>query len=438
MSVAIFGLWRNWAIGVGFLTLLTFVAPLLSHGWLLVMNIAVWLALQWIRAILKHREVPSCSRFMQDISTTILITTCIVAFVYFGSRMGLNFKEASGEDFTLESPMLIVLISSPVVTLVSACFLFARNEPLVCQQCKLRYGNVIECGFIGALYRREWQYQTRLLMCLGLSLSVIVWGYYLLHYVNVNLNRSDYFYFLWLPLVIYVLTLIYLGCRYYSIWEMYCQNDEGHYVTTPGATRLRYLLICRDHIFINLHMADVKSGIHPGEKCFDTPAKVRIPYREREDISEARRLFESVTGIHEADIRLIYSSPDPVTYQNIFHYFAFVDDENVVEGSKIRGEWLTLGELTQLINNRMASRELDHEFSRIYRVAMAWKTYDTEGRRLYNIKNYRPTFRLRDLRHWDVDYDDPTWLMVGEHNEDTPFFRLNRFFRQLTHKLRLS
>lgn len=434
MSVAIFGLWRNWAVSVGFLTLLTLLAPFLSHGWLLAANIVVCIALQLVRKDLRSRKVPSCSRFMDEISKTILITTAIVAFFYLGEKIGIQFKEFSGEDITLDSPLLIVLISSPVVAVVCACFLHARSEPLVCQQCKLRYGNVIENGFVGGLYRNEWRYQTRLLMWLGIGLTVIDWGYYCLRYVNVNLNRADIFYFLWLPLALYVLSLIYLGCRYFSVWMLYCQNDKGKFVSSPGATTLRFLMISGDHIFINIKADDILKQTGATQRIFDTPAKVRISYREREDLNEARRMFESVTGIKNADIRLIYTSPDPITYQNYFHYFAFVNDEAETADAKVKGEWISLGELTQLINSKLAARELSQEFNRIYRVAMAWKTYDKQGRRLYDIKHYRPTFRLRDIRGWDVDYDDPGWLRVGEHNEDSAIFRISGFFRKLTKK----
>ena len=49
----------------------------------------------------------------------------------------------------------------------------------MCQKCKLRYGNVIEHGFIGELFSREWRYQTSLLFTLSLLLTVVDWGYYL-------------------------------------------------------------------------------------------------------------------------------------------------------------------------------------------------------------------------------------------------------------------
>lgn len=63
---------------------------------------------------------------------------------------------------------------------------------------------------------------------------------------------------------------------------------------------------------------------------------------------------------------------------------------------------------------------------------MAWKTYDREGKRLYPIKHYRPTFRLRDLKDWDVDYSDTSWFAVAENNQDRPFFRTRKFWRKIT------
>ena len=63
---------------------------------------------------------------------------------------------------------------------------------------------------------------------------------------------------------------------------------------------------------------------------------------------------------------------------------------------------------------------------------MAWKTYDRQGRRLYPIKHYRPTFRLRDLKDWDVDYSDLSWMSIAENNQDRPFFHTRRLWRKIT------
>lgn len=427
MTAAIFSLWRNWAISVGVLTVLAFLAPIVPQMWLLPIDITALFVLAVARRIQRTMKVPSCQRMLDEVSIIVLVSAVLIAVICMLSPTG-GLREGSGEPFTADSPLIAILITAPSTVIVTACFLLNRREPLVCRKCKMRYGNVIEHGFIGGLYRQEWRFQTRLLMILSGCLAVVDWGYYMLQYVNVNLNRADYFYFIWLPMVIYLLSLIYLGSRYYSMWVYYCHNDEGHFVEQPGSTTLRYLLIKDGRILIDMtHTADhfPNGGVI---KRFDTPVVVKLPYRESENLADAEMQFHQATGIREATIRPIYESPDNVTYRNIFHYFVFIDDEALVADSKVRGEWLTFNEIYELMQHRVMARELVSEIKRIYDVAMAWKTYDRKGHRLYDIKHYHPTFHLRDIRKWDVDYNDETWLKVSHFNEDKPFFRIRKFF----------
>ena len=79
--------------------------------------------------------------------------------------------------------------------------------------------------------------------------------------------------------------------------------------------------------------------------------------------------------------------------------------------------------------NRL-SPMLANELVRIHTITMAWKTYDRRGHRLYPIKNYKPIFRLRDFKEWDVDFNDPVWLQISVENEDRPFFRVRRVWRK--------
>lgn len=125
-----------------------------------------------------------------------------------------------------------------------------------------------------------------------------------------------------------------------------------------------------------------------------------------------------------------------MTYRNIFHFFAFVDNKEDITESKIHGEWFSLGELRQLMMQHLTGNDLNSEMARIYRIAMAWKTYDREGRRLYKFKHYRPTFRIKDIRNWEVDYNDGHWLSVGRLNEDSHLFRLRRFLKRIEDKIR--
>ena len=93
-------------------------------------------------------------------------------------------------------------------------------------------------------------------------------------------------------------------------------------------------------------------------------------------------------------------------------------------------------ELERLLNGDSLAPLMAAEIHRLYTVTMAWKTYDRLGRRLYKIKNYRPTFRLRDIQNWDVDFNDSQWLRVAVNNQDRPFYSLKRFWRRYVNGVR--
>ena len=432
LSAAIFGLWRNWAISIGFLTILTMVAPVAPRMWLAPLNIMIYLALQWCRKFFKRGNVPVCSRLNHQVSLVILVSAIFIAILSVYSLVEHEnvHYEINGQPFTIESPVLSILLLAPLACIVTLFFLLRRGEPEACQRCYMRYGNVIEHGFVGDLFRREWRYQTQMLFFLALALSVADWWYYLHHYINTNLSKADMFFFVWMPLVVYVTSLIYLGIRYYSLWIYYCQNDEGHFVERPGMTLLRYIIISGDRMFL---------GINPWEQTavdgeetirrLDTPVVIKTQYHETENMAEAIRGFQQVSGIPDAEIRFAYESPDKITFQNIFHYLAFIDNEEATIDSKLKGEWASWNDIVQMASEGMLERQLVGEIRRIYNISMAWKTYDSRGRRLYPIKHYKPTFRLRDLRGWEVDFNDYKWLYISHHNEDKFWYRVSRLFK---------
>ncbi len=107
-----------------------------------------------------------------------------------------------------------------------------------------------------------------------------------------------------------------------------------------------------------------------------------------------------------------------------------LDSASELHGSGLDGEWLTQSELLRMVENREVSPMLISEIERLYTVIMAFKTYDISGRRLYDIKHYKPSFRLHDIASLLVDYNDPQWLFVAKDNEDRPFFYFKRFWRR--------
>lgn len=430
ITAAIMSLWRNWAVATGVLTVLTIVAPLIDRQWVAPLNLLCYFLLRAVYSRLSKGDVPSCSRLVDQVSWVILVTAAFSIGLYFFEQ-GDSLTEITGQPYDSHTPLLVILVTAPVAAIVTLSFWLNRKEPFVCQQCKHRYGNVIEHGFVGDLYAKEWRFQTGLLFWLSLMISVVDWAYYLLSYVNVNLNRADLFFFIGLPAAGYLFSLIYLGFRYYSLWSFYCLTDSGHLLERPGATTLRYLIINDDRMFLEFHPIDARFDNGAKVKRFDTPAITHFDYRENENLADAIMRFKKISGIGDADIRLIYSSPDKVTYHNIFHYFAFVKEAEDVADSKLQGEWLSWGNICQLASQSLLDRDLVSEIQRIYNVAMTWKTYDAEGRRLYPIKHYRPTFRIKDMRNWDVDYNDSAWLAIAKNNQDSFWYPFRRILRKI-------
>ncbi|MDE6526139.1 MAG: hypothetical protein K2L75_02695, partial [Muribaculaceae bacterium] len=113
------------------------------------------------------------------------------------------------------------------------------------------------------------------------------------------------------------------------------------------------------------------------------------------------------------------------------HYAAFVPSEESV-ADLASDQWFNAYMLDTALAANALSPLLANELYRIHTITMAWKTYDRQGKRLYPIKHYRPTFHLGDMRHWAVDYDDASWFDVAHNNEDRAFFRLRRLWMRMT------
>ena len=174
MTKAIRGLWLNWAIGFGVLTGLTIASPLVPHIIFIAMALIGVAILLKIRGTQRKGKMPVCCRLNQQVTAVIFVAVVVTLAVSLW-----DITELTGEAFNSDTPLLMILVNAPVAVGVSLSFLLNRREPYVCQTCKATFGNVIEQGFIGGLYRREWRLQTRLLCGLTLVLAVVDWTYYL-------------------------------------------------------------------------------------------------------------------------------------------------------------------------------------------------------------------------------------------------------------------
>lgn len=379
----------------------------------------------------RNRALPSptCFRLPHVVQAILMIS----AIVILGDMLLKRYTEIEniiGQPVNSAIQLLPVLDIAPVAMLVCLFNMLHINNPRSCRSCRNRLGESVDRGLIGMLYSRESKNQIKFLFWMSLVISILAWGYYTLHYVNVNISKTDTYLFTICPLLCYVLSLIYYGSRYYYLWVYYCQNSATAKVVERQGTTIRYIVICGDRLLLNIPVPS-NDIIFSEEMKIDVPLKLALPFREDISKHDAHRYFVDASEMRDADTRLVFKSCDPGMFSNVFHYVAFVNDADKA-AETLKGQWFTLPETNEMIREGLVSVALAAELSRIYTITMAWKAYDKSGRRLYEIKHYKPTFRLRDMHNWSVDYNDTNWLYVAHINEDKPFYKLRRLWHKIT------
>lgn len=419
---AISAIWSNWAVAFGAISLIVLMSLWITHVWLPVLVIGVMAVVMAYARRKISRHGPACM-FLSRYAVRILFCSAIVMFVI---NM-LNIRWISGplidlDNYNGEIPFISSLILFPVSVIISGYGLLRIGKTRECAGCKEVHGYSVEDGFVGSLFHSEAVYQSRMLFMISLFLTVVQWGYYSLFYINVNINTPDRFFYVVVPVVIYILSLVYLGIRYSGFISLTDDGTSGRLKDTGSI--VRFLVLKGDRLLLKEISVQGISAV----TRWDTPATDKIPYERDLGIDKAKAVFERVSGVKDAEIKAIYNNESLGMGSNAFHFAAIVPEDNGYEISG--GAWVTLYEIDDLSRKGGLSPALSSELSRIFTITMAWKTYDRQGRRLYPIKNYRPTFRLRDFKDWDVDYNDLHWLRVASDNQDRPFYSVRRLWRK--------
>ena len=188
---------------------------------------------------------------------------------------------------------------------------------------------------------------------------------------------------------------------------------------------------CSDFVILARHNLEV---LHHEREYFDTPVRLKVTEADRMSGKTAERIFSDYTGIdNPVAVKFLFSSVGLNFENNIQHFICNLASEVDTEDSRIKdGNWMTLDDIRMLDRQHLVASELSSELVHLHTVAMASRTYDIDGNRRYSIKGYRPTYRLCDIKDWSVDFDDPRWVKVAYLNADKPFFRVRRFFHNIS------
>lgn len=405
----VFSLWLNWTFPLAFVMLMILVAPYVSR---ILSAVFCFLSVFIFHMLIRnnrHRESPFCFLIPYIVEISLFWVGAIILILdIFGENI---ITELTGQPYNHNTPIMPILFFTPIASIVTIWIKIRNYKNTFCTDCIARMGVTSERSLLGKIYSREAQLQVWLILIISIGLSVVVWYHYFASYINTDFNRLDRYMFMYLPVSIYLISLLALGIRYYNMRNFLLSKD------CHTSTIIRFLLISGDKILL------VNS-----EYAVDTPVKITKKFIASPNDVLQDDVFRNITGISGATIKFLYQSSDYRTVSNIFHYAAFVPEDSM---SNFKEEqWIDLEQLQMLIEVNVLSQQLLLEISRIYTTALAWKMYDKSGRRKYKIKHYKPTFRLSDMKNWDVDFNDPIWLYVSVVNEDKPFY----FIRSLWHK----
>lgn len=427
----IFLLWLNWLLGSGMIVLLIVLSlwvrplymPFVAYGMQL-------LAFFLIRRN-RQQRLPVCYIYPFVISRVLFWSGTVMLVINFLFSRWMVHRVFDPQTINPDIPFICTLIVWPISAIICFWAYTHKKNLSFCRDCRMRAGTSAERGFLGMIFTREGKYQVWISLLISVGVSVVAWMYYGLTYVNSSLSLPDRFVFFWSELLLWFAAAIYLGMRYLGIWGYYCQDVEGSVARHGRSTQLRFIIIA-DNLVCLRPPQTAADMLIPGENHFDTPASLFEPWKETMSMPVAERSFFKMTDLENVEIRFFYSNLSGNADCNIFHYFAFLTPEEQEAYSAAHPEyiWIPFRDLAKMLNQKELNPLMSAEIVRLYTMAMAWKTYDRTGKRRYKIKHYRPTFRLEDIRKWDVDYNDPTWLYVSDNNQDVPFYYLRRFWRK--------
>ncbi len=418
VTAGIFGMLATWTIAVLSLEAAILLAFVVDQRWFPVVIFGIYMVKVYLRHA-SHFPVPRRNRVAGSVGTTLIISAIVmIAILWIGDRWEPEWLNPQPRNQSI--PYIAILIVAPVMAVTSFWQRWVASRSAEREKYRVKFGTYAEHDFLEELYMQESSLQLEMLFAISAFVGVADWVYYFKFYINVNINSPDTFVYVIMPSILVAVSWMYFFRRYRGMWAYYCRNEELD-SKSGFHTDVRYLIVAGDHLFLT----SASSGAP-----VDTPVKCRLPFTDVFDEFSALNRFVAISGLSPVKLKFAYVNENTVTLSNTLHYLCFFDKEEQLQGIKTSGELYRIDQVLRMVNGGEVSPVLESELRRIYTVALTWKTYSSTGTRLYAVRNYRPTFRLRDISKWNVDYNDKNWLSVAAVNQDKPFWRLRRFWRK--------
>lgn len=411
-------IWLNWVISFGALMLPMFLSMFIPSLWVPIVILLEVYLLASLRRGGAVNILGNCSVLLSIAVRSLAVSAVVMIGILLLCTDWVIPTQYQIDLYNAEIPFVVCLVIFPIVAVFCIISLTVGLDSHTCRTCQRLHGFYAGDRLDATFYFREARYQSVILLCISVVMGALEYAYFFTAYININLSKPDHFFFSYMPLALYVISILVMRGRYITLGQLMEMMVAGSNMDTVN-TLVRFLVFDRDNLLLTLD----------SNQRWDTPAKGPVPHTNRIPLRQASDLFHDITGYENFELKYCYTNDAFGVGTNTIHFAAFVQPDTMAKGNE---KWFSPYLLDQGLATNTLSPMLASELYRIHTITMAWKTYDRNGHRLYPVKHYRPTFRLRDLRNWTVDYDDAHWLGVARFNEDKRFFRVQRLWERMT------
>lgn len=431
-SIQLYSLWKNLTVG------LISILALMMGSRLLPPYLSPVLALLCAAAL--YTYIYECKARKEATCLIVPIAFLYVQVIYAFISILLNILYAWGvksipfELTFYTQPYLPSLIIMPVCFVVFFYVNMKRKRLRTCIECKLRNGDPIERGALGSMLNHEAHIQFRNLTLLFAVMTAIIWAYYLIFYVNINVNGRDWYIFSWMTTIFVLFDEIYFIARYYNLYLDLKENNE---IISPeeiqdmtAKTYLRFYVVCGNNIYVDAHAVNPKT---PWKEVIDTPFFTKRTVNGIA-IDEVKRIIKKMTG-YDGELRFFFGrKSSEYSNHSLLRYFYFLDGTiDQYQNMNTEGEWMDYEKIKYLYSNnpgRLADISVS-DTTRLATIILTEKVFDENGYRKSKIKMYNPSFNLIDVRKSNLDFQDDKWIRISMFNSDTPFYSLKRKWRAI-------
>lgn len=424
----IYNLWRNVVLSFVFIIIIIILCKYLP----------VYLSpiISFIFASILYTIIKYIEKVDDDSCLIILYSTFISLLLYSITLICLNLIyvingfSIINEILFFERPFKPILVYAPVALIVNIYFYIRKSNLSICINCKLNKGDSFERGIWGATQKVESYFQLKNLILIYAIISFIIFIYYKVLYVDININSRDSFIFVWLTIIVLIIDISYFFIRYYNL---YLDLKESNQILLPDEignqrelTFLRYYLICGNYIYLTANNNNNQGKL-------DTPFFIKSD-NAKITLEEATNVIKKMSGVENGEIRFFYGRKSQRPKRNkMLRYFYFLKgDHNDYEIVK-EGKWFDYDEVKQIYsyNPDKLSNILIADTTRVARILITEKVYNNYGNRKIALNNYVPTYDLYDLYNSNIDFQDDKWIRISLFNSDSKLYKIRKIFRKI-------